>query len=146
MKHRNSTHRIVRFQSGSQLKKPQSCILCGCTQYHACPGGCSWVLPNLCSRCADEMLQTVACPDCVFPRLAEKCSMCFDCEHITCAHTCAWGAEAGNDEPEIVVDSQNPSCEMWSCKHSKQCLDALVAGFAIRDNLSGYRSVLNGTC
>jgi protein gp37 len=29
------------------------CILCGCHENHACPGGCSWVpdIPDLCSRC-----------------------------------------------------------------------------------------------
>jgi len=27
------------------------CIFCGCTEDHACPGGCSWIAPNLCSRC-----------------------------------------------------------------------------------------------
>lgn len=29
------------------------CEVCGCTDEHACPGGCSWVAPGLCSRCAD---------------------------------------------------------------------------------------------
>lgn len=28
------------------------CAVCGCTEEHACPGGCYWVLPNLCSQCA----------------------------------------------------------------------------------------------
>lgn len=27
------------------------CRKCGCTNSRACPGGCSWVAPNLCSRC-----------------------------------------------------------------------------------------------
>jgi len=30
----------------------QQCIVCGCTDQVACPGGCIWVAPNLCSRCA----------------------------------------------------------------------------------------------
>lgn len=27
------------------------CRICGCTQYRACPGSCSWVGPDLCSTC-----------------------------------------------------------------------------------------------
>jgi hypothetical protein len=29
----------------------RSCRVCGCTQEHACPGGCSWVEFDLCSVC-----------------------------------------------------------------------------------------------
>ena len=28
------------------------CRVCGCTDAHACPGGCYWVAPDLCSACA----------------------------------------------------------------------------------------------
>jgi hypothetical protein len=28
------------------------CEVCGCTDQHACPGGCHWVRKNLCSKCA----------------------------------------------------------------------------------------------
>lgn len=28
------------------------CRVCGCTDDNACPGGCSWVEPDLCSKCA----------------------------------------------------------------------------------------------
>lgn len=31
------------------------CMFCGCTDDHACPGGCSWIAPNLCSRCKDRV-------------------------------------------------------------------------------------------
>lgn len=31
---------------------PMSCRHCGCTDERACPGGCFWVAPHLCSRCA----------------------------------------------------------------------------------------------
>lgn len=36
------------------LEEPlfRQCMGCGCTDEHACPGGCSWVTPRLCSRCA----------------------------------------------------------------------------------------------
>ena len=27
------------------------CVGCGCTEFNACPGGCSWVGRDLCSRC-----------------------------------------------------------------------------------------------
>jgi len=27
------------------------CRKCGCTEYDACEGGCSWVEPDLCSAC-----------------------------------------------------------------------------------------------
>lgn len=27
------------------------CRVCGCTEDKACPGGCSWVEPDLCSEC-----------------------------------------------------------------------------------------------
>ena len=33
----------------------EKCWVCGCTDNHACPGGCYWALPGLCSRCADIM-------------------------------------------------------------------------------------------
>ena len=29
----------------------QKCRICGCDDFHACPGGCSWVEPDLCSAC-----------------------------------------------------------------------------------------------
>ena len=32
----------------------RSCRVCGCTDERPCPGGCSWVEPDLCSRCAGE--------------------------------------------------------------------------------------------
>ncbi len=28
------------------------CKICGCTDDHACEGGCFWIAPNLCSACA----------------------------------------------------------------------------------------------
>ena len=28
------------------------CRICGCSWFNPCPGGCSWVEPNLCSTCA----------------------------------------------------------------------------------------------
>lgn len=31
------------------------CVICGCTDDHACEGGCYWVYPNLCSACAEKL-------------------------------------------------------------------------------------------
>ena len=31
-----------------------ACRVCGCTDEHACPGGCCWVLPEICSRCVER--------------------------------------------------------------------------------------------
>lgn len=43
-----------------QRYKPKLiCIGCGCTDDRACPGGCSWAQPGICSQCverADELL------------------------------------------------------------------------------------------
>ena len=33
----------------------RKCRVCGCTNYHACAGGCYWVEPDLCSKCADKV-------------------------------------------------------------------------------------------
>ena len=35
-----------------------TCRFCSCTEEHACEGGCFWVLPDVCSRCAIEQLDT----------------------------------------------------------------------------------------
>lgn len=29
----------------------RKCRVCGCSDFHACPGGCFWVEPDLCSAC-----------------------------------------------------------------------------------------------
>lgn len=39
--------------AGSKYRfKAQECRVCGCTNLHACVGGCWWIAPDLCSRCA----------------------------------------------------------------------------------------------
>ena len=50
-----------------QVEAPMACLVCGCTEYEPCPGGCSWaaVVPErnvgICDRCAllplDELLR-----------------------------------------------------------------------------------------
>lgn len=32
----------------------RKCRVCGCDDFHACPDGCSWVEPDLCSTCAGK--------------------------------------------------------------------------------------------
>ena len=32
----------------------QTCRVCGCSEDRACPGGCYWVEPDLCSTCAGQ--------------------------------------------------------------------------------------------
>lgn len=32
----------------------RACRVCGCTDDHACEGGCCWVDKDLCSTCADK--------------------------------------------------------------------------------------------
>lgn len=52
--------RNALFAWGSTSKQ-RTCRGCGCTDRHACPGGCSWVLLDLgmatgvCSSCAEEL-------------------------------------------------------------------------------------------
>jgi hypothetical protein len=36
-----------------------SCAICGCTDDHACPEGCFWVAPGLCSACVNKSLTTL---------------------------------------------------------------------------------------
>ncbi len=38
----------------TNTKKERICKGCGCTDSHACEGGCFWVTDNLCSKCYDK--------------------------------------------------------------------------------------------
>ena len=40
--------------------KEKTCRICGCTDSKACEGGCSWVLPEICSKCVTETV-----PECI---------------------------------------------------------------------------------
>lgn len=37
---------------GYEEDGPARCRVCGCSEFNACPGGCTWATPDLCSRCA----------------------------------------------------------------------------------------------
>lgn len=39
-------------------KRERQCKRCGCTDDHACEGGCFWVTDNLCSKCYDKKQMT----------------------------------------------------------------------------------------
>lgn len=39
------------FTESEDPQPIQKCRVCGCTQERACPGGCYWVEPDLCSSC-----------------------------------------------------------------------------------------------
>ena len=60
MKHRLSRYRRplpkgIRIETRSVVFARRRCRVCGCTNNRACPGGCSWVAIDLCSRCAVEI-------------------------------------------------------------------------------------------
>jgi hypothetical protein len=40
------------------LVSGRRCRHCGCTDDHACPGGCYWVEDDLCSECAHALAET----------------------------------------------------------------------------------------
>ncbi len=41
------------LRTGTVEDLEQVCMFCGCTDIDPCHGGCSWVAPNVCSRCAN---------------------------------------------------------------------------------------------
>jgi hypothetical protein len=52
--------KMAQMQAAAAAKRGQGsdgtkqvCRVCGCTEEHACEGGCSWVEPDLCSACAE---------------------------------------------------------------------------------------------
>ena len=49
----DETERIVKLNT--DVPPDRKCRVCGCTQDHACPGGCYWVEEDLCSACAEEL-------------------------------------------------------------------------------------------
>jgi len=44
---------IVRRQGELERLQLQTCIHCGCTERHGCPGGCSWTSLDTCSQCLE---------------------------------------------------------------------------------------------
>ena len=49
---------VVMLHYGARRGQPGFCRLCGCTEVHACLGGCSWIDSEhtVCSRCSGRTL------------------------------------------------------------------------------------------
>jgi len=45
------------FELETDALEVRRCRKCGCTDMHACPGGCSWVDADLCSACAGNSVR-----------------------------------------------------------------------------------------
>lgn len=48
---------MIAYILDEEEKDEQKCRVCGCTQYNACEGGCYWVKEDLCSKCAEKMIE-----------------------------------------------------------------------------------------
>ena len=79
------------------------CIVCGCTDEQACPSGCAWIIPEVCSRCYRlyELINSVV------KASLRKLSI----ERI--------GGHGGIDEPAL------PNLRKWLFKKSSSVRDAL---------------------
>lgn len=47
------------FEEPRPRKKKAKCRVCGCTDDHACEGGCYWVEKDLCSTCYEASVEIV---------------------------------------------------------------------------------------
>lgn len=45
---------LVEAHAHRPADVPQICRTCGCTDDRACPSGCSWAEPDLCSACVPD--------------------------------------------------------------------------------------------
>ncbi len=67
-----------------------SCQFCGCTDDHACPGGCAWVSidPPVCSACVEPGVEaeSFAGPVCAHRPLFSTPTQgrCVDCGEFIC--------------------------------------------------------------
>lgn len=53
--------RALLASAGVELPDETACRECGCSDSLACPDGCGWAQPDLCTTCARE-LEQLACP------------------------------------------------------------------------------------
>ena len=54
------------------VKHPKgSCRVCGCTDEKACPGGCSWALPDICSACVQHVWAIIDPPKRAYATVVE---------------------------------------------------------------------------
>ena len=112
-----------QYEDSSPLFDVQKCTVCGCTDDCACPGGCSWVADEVCSRCADKMLEAL-CEDCIRNAFAKVVPYCQHCLSRNCEGSC---------EQELNPDEA--PCNVWECAYKEQCLSALIAGYQLRSDL-----------
>ena len=52
----------ARAVAVAELNGVRHCVKCGCTDEHACVGGCSWVTADRCSRCAPNVAGILGIP------------------------------------------------------------------------------------
>lgn len=84
----------------------RECRRCGCTDQAACAGGCTWVLNDLCSQCAEELEACAAlgflfCVHC-YRTGAEVPGEALELS-LTVAATCLWFRAARMDD---ALDSE----------------------------------------
>lgn len=46
---------LEKMRESAPVTAEPRCRACGCTESRACAGGCYWVVPGLCSRCAERL-------------------------------------------------------------------------------------------
>lgn len=57
------------------------CKICGCTDDNACPGGCYWVEPRLCSACVNKNTHNLNAPDKIYlDHQNNEIQVCLDIE------------------------------------------------------------------
>ncbi len=54
---------VARVDDGELVLGDAVCKQCGCTDSRACPGGCSWAAPSICSTCVARGPVVVTAPD-----------------------------------------------------------------------------------
>lgn len=52
--------RALLAEAGVELPDEPACRECGCSDSLACPDGCGWAQPDLCTTCAVELEQLAA--------------------------------------------------------------------------------------
>lgn len=63
-------------------EEPRACRLCGCMDERACPSGCSWVGPDLCSACAHVTPATFHTTEAAAPDAVDALQDVVDATHL----------------------------------------------------------------
>lgn len=90
--------RALLADRGVVLPDEAACRECGCSQSLACPQGCGWAQPDLCSVCAAELEQfgELLDPSPAFAVMEDDSVLCSDCAHEA-------GGDGGCERVESVV-------------------------------------------